>query len=161
MKRSISTAIALTLGLAVSAAVVVTVFAQKNQPPAASSGANANRTRESAATATEQRQDKAAAERNAAYFDGVNFAARVKTSIRFLVGFADMTCPPADVYAAYNVCPSNDKAIINAIGSGHSWFDWHARSLKTPTGFDYEAWLRVPVDARLPDGHAADESTRK
>lgn len=66
MKRSISTAIALTLGLAVSAAVVVTVFAQKNQPPAASSGANANRTRESAATATEQRQDKAAAERNAA-----------------------------------------------------------------------------------------------
>lgn len=90
---------------------------------------------------------RAVAERNAAYFDGVNFAARVRTPIRFLVGFADMTCPPADVYAAYNVCPSEDKAMLNAVGSGHSWFDWHARSLKTPAGFNYEAWLRKPGES--------------
>ena len=87
---------------------------------------------------------KPAAERNAAYFDGVNFAAGVRTPIRFLVGFADMTCPPANVYAAYNACPSGDKAIVNAIGSGHSWLAWHARSLRTPDGFDYERWLRTP-----------------
>ena len=93
------------------------------------------------------------AERNAAYFDGVNFAARVKTPIRFLVGFADMTCPPVDVYAAYNMCPSKDKAIVNAIGSGHSWFDWHARSLKTSIGFDYEAWLRKPIQRKLRTGN--------
>ena len=37
MKRSFSTALALTLGLAVSAAVVVTVFAQKNRTASASS----------------------------------------------------------------------------------------------------------------------------
>ena len=92
---------------------------------------------------------RAVAERNAAYFDGVNFAARIRTPIRFLVSFADMTCPPADVYAAYNVCPSSDKAMLNAIGSGHSWFDWHARSLKTPAGFDYEKWLRVPRRMRF------------
>ena len=92
----------------------------------------------------QQPAKRAVAERNAAYFDGVNFAARIKTPIRFIVGFADMTCPPADVYAAYNVCPAKDKAIMNAIGSGHSWFDWHAKSLKTATGFDYEAWLRTP-----------------
>lgn len=87
---------------------------------------------------------RAIAERNAAYFDGVNFAARVRTPIRFLVSFADMTCPPANVYAAYNVCPSSDKAIVNAIGSGHSWFAWHAKSLKTEAGFDHEKWLRIP-----------------
>ena len=92
----------------------------------------------------QQPAKRAVAERNAAYFDGVNFAARIKTPIRFIVGFADMTCPPADVYAAYNVCPAKDKAIMNAIGSGPSWFDWHAKSLKTATGFDYEAWLRTP-----------------
>lgn len=90
---------------------------------------------------------KAVAERNAAYFDGVNFAARIKTPIRFIVGFADMTCPPADVYAAYNVCPSKDKAIANAIGSGHSWFAWHAKNLKAG-GFDHEAWLRTPAKSR-------------
>ena len=38
MNRSISTAIALTLGIAVSAAVVVTVLAQKKQPSGTSSG---------------------------------------------------------------------------------------------------------------------------
>ena len=96
--------------------------------------------------AGQQPEKRAAAEHNAAYFDGVNFAARVKTPIRFLVSFADMTCPPADVYAAYNACPSKDKAIVNAIGSGHSWFDWHARSLRRPDGFDYEKCLRAPTD---------------
>ena len=39
MTRSISTAIAMTLGLAVSAAVIVTVFAQRNQSVSAASPA--------------------------------------------------------------------------------------------------------------------------
>ena len=64
---------------------------------------------------------RAVAERNAAYFDGVNFAAGVKIPIRVIVGFADMTCPPHDVYAAYNVLQSADKEITNVIGSPHSW----------------------------------------
>ena len=85
---------------------------------------------------------KAAAERNAAYFDGVNFAARVKTPIRFIVGFADMTCSPAAVYAAYNVCPSKDKAIVNAIGSGHSWYAWQMKRVKEG-GYNFNEWLRT------------------
>ena len=90
-----------------------------------------------------QRPEKrAAAERNAAYFDGVNFAARIKTPIRFIVGFIDQTCPPADVYAAYNVCPSKDKAIVNAIGSPHGWGGWYSKNKGKPGWIDFDAWLR-------------------
>ena len=88
-------------------------------------------------------EKRAAAERNAAYFDGVNFAARIKTPIRFIVGFADQTCPPADVYAAYNACPSTDKAIVNAIGSPHGWHSWYGKNRGKPGFIDFNAWLRT------------------
>lgn len=81
------------------------------------------------------------AARNAAYFDGVNFAARIRHPIRFIVGFADTTCPPTDVYAAYNICPSADKAIVNAIGSGHGWHGWYSRHRGTDC-IDFDEWLR-------------------
>ena len=91
-----------------------------------------------------QRPEKqAAAERYAGYFDGVNFAARIKTPIRFIVGFADQTCPPANVYAAYNVCPSADKAIVNAIGSPHGWSPWYDANKGKPGWIDFDAWLRT------------------
>ena len=86
---------------------------------------------------------RAAATRNAAYFDGVNFAARIRHPIRFLVGFADCTCPPPDVYAAYNACPSADKAIVNAIGSGHGWSRWYDRHRGKDGCPDFDAWLRT------------------
>lgn len=62
----------------------------------------------------------AAAEKWAPYFDGVHFAAGIKCPVRVAVGFADTTCPPHTVYAAYNVMPSEDKAIIDCIGCGHT-----------------------------------------
>ena len=83
-----------------------------------------------------------ATEKNAAYFDGVNFASRIKHPICFIVGFADTTCPPAAVYAAYNACPSKNKIMINAVGSGHSWHKWSRNNKNAPTGFDYEHWLK-------------------
>ena len=83
------------------------------------------------------------AKRNAAYFDGVNFAAHIKTPIRFLVGFADEICPPANVYSAYNVCPSKDKAIVNAIGSTHNWYSWYDANRRTKSVMDFDAWLRA------------------
>ena len=73
----------------------------------------------------------------------MNFAARIKTPIRFIVGFADQTCPPADVYAAYNVCPAKDKAIVNAIGSPHGWHSWYSKNKGTPGFIDFNAWLRT------------------
>lgn len=87
--------------------------------------------------------DRAAAEKNAAYFDGVNFASRIKNPIRFIVGFADMTCPPAAVYAAYNVCPAKDKAIVNAVGSSHAWSRWQKANVGKPGWIDFEKWLRT------------------
>lgn len=87
--------------------------------------------------------DRATAEKNAAYFDGVNFAARIKHPIRFIVGFADTTCAPAAVYAAYNVCPSVDKRMVNAIGSSHGWHKWHRENAGKPGWMDFNAWLRT------------------
>lgn len=90
-----------------------------------------------------QRPEKqATAERFAPYFDGVNFASRIKSPIRFIVGFADGTCPPADVYAAFNACPSCDKAIINAIGSPHHWSTTYSKMRKANQCIEIDAWLR-------------------
>ena len=85
---------------------------------------------------------KANAEKYAAYFDGVNFASRIRHSVRFVVGFRDQTCPPHCVYSAYNVCPSADKAIINAVGSNHGgWLKWCRENCKGEKDFDCWDWL--------------------
>ena len=87
--------------------------------------------------------DRKKAEKYAAYFDGVYFAARIKHPIRFIVGFADMTCAPAAVYAAYNVCPAKDKAIVHAIGCGHGWYKWQKENAGKPGWIDFDKWLRA------------------
>lgn len=61
----------------------------------------------------------AAAERNSAYFDAVNFARRISCEVVFGAGFIDTTCPPTSVYAAFNACPSKGKCIFNAVDDGH------------------------------------------
>ncbi|MEN4010866.1 MAG: acetylxylan esterase [Chloroflexota bacterium] len=40
--------------------------------------------------------------RTLAYFDGVNFAARIRARCLFSVGLMDEICPPSTVFAAYN-----------------------------------------------------------
>ena len=40
--------------------------------------------------------------RTLSYFDGVNFAPRVRAHTLFSVGMMDTICPPSTVYAAYN-----------------------------------------------------------
>ena len=65
-------------------------------------------------------ENKAAARRNAAYFDGVNFAARITCPIAFSVGFVDTIAPPHAGYAAYNACPSGNKRMFGSVGFGHS-----------------------------------------
>lgn len=61
---------------------------------------------------------------NAPYFDGVNFAARIRCPIRFAAGLADTVCPPTGVYAAFNACASPDKDIVYGIGMSHSVYGW-------------------------------------
>ena len=65
---------------------------------------------------------KAAAVRNAPYFDGANFASRIRCPVRVAVGFADVTCAPCAVYAAYNEIKVKDKGIAHGFGMSHSCF---------------------------------------
>ena len=67
-------------------------------------------------------ENREAAIRNAPYFDGANFAARITCPVRVVVGFSDCHCPPASGYAAYNLIPAADKAILHGIGMGHGVF---------------------------------------
>jgi len=67
-------------------------------------------------------EHRAAAERNAVYFDAAHFAANITIPVRVYVGFADVVCPPAAVYAGYNVIPSRDKSIRHGFGMGHGVF---------------------------------------
>ena len=64
-------------------------------------------------------ENRSAAEKNAPYFCGVNFARHIDVPIGFLIGFIDTVCPPHTGYAAYNVCPSRTKAIFYSIDRGH------------------------------------------
>ena len=65
---------------------------------------------------------KAAAERNAPYFDAANFASRITCPVRVAAGLSDNTCPPCAVTAAYNALGSRDKAIIYGKDMTHSCF---------------------------------------
>jgi len=67
-------------------------------------------------------ENRAAAERNAPYFDGANFAARISCPVRVAVGFADTTCAPCAVYSAYNAIRVKDKQIFHGIGMTHACF---------------------------------------
>ena len=61
-------------------------------------------------------------ERNVPYFDCANFASRIACPVRVVVGFADMTCAPCAVYAAYNEVKVKDKGIVHGFGMGHGCF---------------------------------------
>jgi len=70
---------------------------------------------------------RAAAARNAPYFDAANFAAcpeRIVCPIRVVVGFADTCCAPCAVYSAYNALGGmswpKDRRIEHGIGMSHS-----------------------------------------
>jgi cephalosporin-C deacetylase-like acetyl esterase len=60
-----------------------------------------------------------AARRNASYFDGVNFVTMITCPVVFSVGYTDTAAPPHAGYAAFNACPSKNKAIFGSIGFGH------------------------------------------
>ncbi len=53
------------------------------------------------------------------YFDGVNFARRIHAPALFSVGLMDGTVLPSSVFAAYNHCGSDDKAIEVYAFNGH------------------------------------------
>lgn len=52
------------------------------------------------------------------YYDGVNFAARIKVPVHMEVGFIDVICPPTASYAAYNNL-GGKKTMITHPDRGH------------------------------------------
>jgi len=69
------------------------------------------------------------------YFDGANFAARVKCPVRFTVGYADPTCPPAAVWSAYNRLKVADRKIYECYGEDHYTAPWR------PFGDELSNWV--------------------
>ena len=65
---------------------------------------------------------KAAAEKNAPYFDAANFAERITIPVRVAAGLSDNTCPPSAVTVAFNHLASKDKAIIYGKDMTHSCY---------------------------------------
>lgn len=65
---------------------------------------------------------RVAVEAAAPYFDGANFASRIACPVRVAVGFADTTCAPCAVYAAYNAISAKGKGIVHGFGMGHNCF---------------------------------------
>ena len=56
----------------------------------------------------------------ASYYDGAYFARRITCPIWINTGFADTTCPPSSVFAAYNSIPANvEKHIQTCPTGGH------------------------------------------
>ena len=57
------------------------------------------------------------------YFDGLNFALRIKASCYFSTGLMDMTCPPSTVFAVHNHCPTNSAnldpvSVLSSLNQG-------------------------------------------
>lgn len=53
------------------------------------------------------------------YFDVVHFARRIQCEVFMAAGLLDRTCPPGNVYAAYNVIPSKKKYMYCYPEKGH------------------------------------------
>ena len=58
------------------------------------------------------------ADEAARYFDGANFASRIKTPVLMAMGFGDLTCSPSSVYAAYNNLQGRKK-MFHMLRAGH------------------------------------------
>jgi cephalosporin-C deacetylase-like acetyl esterase len=63
--------------------------------------------------------DRAAVERTAGYYEAGHFASRLTCETRVIIGFADDTCPPPGVYAAYNEIRA-PKTVLHDVGVPHS-----------------------------------------
>lgn len=56
------------------------------------------------------------------YYDGCNFMRHFKGSLIVNVGLIDHTCPPAEVWSAYNVCPASSKVIRSCCWRSHTGY---------------------------------------
>lgn len=72
---------------------------------------------------------RAAVERNAPYYDGVNFAQRIRVPVTVTCGTADSACHPHCVWTAYNQIPAKDKRIKTGFAMPHGeWGQFYLRT---------------------------------
>ena len=83
------------------------------------------------------------------YFDGCNFAARVKCPVTVVAALGDWVCPPACVCAAYNRVTAPGRRLVLAYGATH----WTAgRVAKEELETERKAYTAVrPADASRPE----------
>jgi cephalosporin-C deacetylase len=62
---------------------------------------------------------RAAVEETLAYFDGLNFAPRIRCPIIVNIGLQDNVCPPETGYALFNTIGAADKRLYTYDGHGH------------------------------------------
>ncbi len=60
-----------------------------------------------------------AVEQTLAYFDGINFAPRIRCPIIVNIGLQDNVCPPETGYAVFNAIGTKDKKLYTYDGHGH------------------------------------------
>ena len=58
-------------------------------------------------------------ERTLAYFDGINFAGKIRCPIIVNIGLQDTTCPPETGYTVFEAIGSEDKVLYPYDGYGH------------------------------------------
>ncbi|MGH8058119.1 MAG: acetylxylan esterase [Candidatus Entotheonellia bacterium] len=62
---------------------------------------------------------RSAVEETLAYFDGINFAGKIRCPIIVNIGLQDNVCPPETGYALYNRIGATDKRLYPYDGHGH------------------------------------------
>jgi cephalosporin-C deacetylase len=62
------------------------------------------------------------------YFDGVNFAPRIKAQSLFSTGMMDMICPPSSVFAAYNYVSAPKEIRVYRYNEHEGGGSHHARA---------------------------------
>ncbi len=79
------------------------------------------------------------------YFDGVNFASRIKGRAIVSCGFLDGSCPSTSVYAAFNAITSPDKQMIYVPTRGHGLWE--------PVRDAFEKAIEMQIKLAHPESH--------
>ena len=67
------------------------------------------------------------------YYEGANFARRIRIPVRMYMGLADTVCPPFSIWAIYNSIASGDKDVRLDEAMGHG-MSGSARA-------EFDSWL--------------------
>jgi cephalosporin-C deacetylase len=101
--------------------------------------------------------DPAQVRETSRYFDGVNFAARVKCPALIGLGLIDTTSPPSGVFAAVNQLKGPKEIVVMPAANHHGDNHTHTEFLQRQSAWE-SAWLKGrsnPVFVGLPEKTAS------